>query len=60
MLVVSLLTLLTAPADAVESSASAQREAVSDQAPTSSSNVVLDGALAPYLRVALGQSPDRV
>ncbi len=57
MLVVSLLTLLTAPADAVESSASAQREAVSDQAPTSSSNVVLDGALAPYLRVALGQSP---
>ena len=42
---------------AAQASASAQREALEAQAPMADSDVVLDGALAPYLQAALEDSP---
>ena len=45
-----------AAANAAES-AGAQREALESQAPVADSDVVLDGALAPYLHLALRDSP---
>lgn len=51
------LLTLTSAAQSSEMSASTQRAAVSAQAPSQSSGVVLDGDLAPYLQAALEQSP---
>ncbi|MFT5585711.1 MAG: hypothetical protein ACI9VR_003304, partial [Cognaticolwellia sp.] len=51
------LTAQSAAAQSGADSAGAQRDAVTAQAPTRSSELAMDGALAPYLRVALEQSP---